>query len=171
MYIEGQQTILRQITFNDLKHIQGWINDLEVQYYAQEEFPLYFNYYDIKKIYQDGINGKKIIFIIEDKNNIPIGELWLFPIDIPKKVCELIITIGSKDYRSKGYGMDAILSAKKICFEILKLNKIYLKVFSFNIRAIKCYKKCGFKVIGNLKRKVSRYGVKYNIILMELSKL
>lgn len=170
MVIQGSLTKLRPIRKNDLKHIQGWINDAEVQYYAQEEFPFYFNTWLIKYIYNDGINGKRKIFMIEDNKDNVIGELWLFPIDFTKKTTELVITIGRKELRGIGYGKDVINTIKKYCFNELLLERIYLKVFSFNVRAINCYKSCGFRISGKIPLKVSRYGVKYDELIMELHK-
>jgi len=170
MVIEGNITKLRPIKKGDLKYIQSWINDSEVQYYAQEEYPFHFNSWLIKYIYNDGINGKRQIFIIEDKNQNVIGELWLFPIDLYKKTAELVITIGKKESRGLGYGKDVINAVEKYCFEKLGLETIYLKVFSFNARAISCYKACGFKVIGKIPGKVVRFGIKYDELVMEIRK-
>lgn len=170
MVIRGSLTNLRPIKRSDLKYIQSWINDPEVQYYAQEEYPFYYSPWMVKYIYRDGINGRRMIFMIEDKNGNVIGELWLYPIDFKRKVAELVITIGKKELRGIGYGRDVINTAKKYCFGELGLESIYLKVFSFNSRAINCYKSCGFKAIGRIPQKVVRYGIKYDEIVMEVTK-
>jgi len=66
------------------------------------------------------------------------------------KSCETQIIIGEEKYWGKGYGTKAIKLGLK---EISRYNykKIYLKVRPENLRAIKTYKKCGFRAIG-LKR-------------------
>jgi len=166
--LRGKYVNIRPIQKSDLKYIKSWINDAEVQYYSQENYPFYFSNLLIKKIYSDAIKGRRLVFIIEDKNGQVIGELWLHPIDYKKKTTELVIVIGKKELRGKGYGRDAINTIKDYCFNTLKLNSIYLKVFSFNIRGIKCYKACGFKVIGKCDRKVNRFGVEYDELIMEL---
>jgi len=168
--IDGKLVNLRLIRKDDLKHIQQWINDLEVQYYSQENYPVYFNAALVKKIYSEGINRRRYIFMIEDKNGEVVGELWLYPIDLSRKVAELVIIIGKKDARGKGYGKDAINTIKEYAFKTLGLNSIYLKVFAFNIRAIKCYKACGFNVVGRNSKKVVRFGVKYDELIMEVKK-
>lgn len=170
MRLEGNLTTLRPITKSDLKYIQTWINDVEVQYFAQEEFPFYYEPWLVKYMYGDGIKGKRMIFMIEDKKKNVIGELWLFPIDYKRKTAELVITIGSREHRGRGYGRDVIKNIMKYCFEELGLESIYLKVFSFNTRAIKCYKACGFKVVGRIPAKVVRYGVHYDEYIMEVRK-
>ncbi|MDI6618221.1 MAG: GNAT family protein [Clostridiales bacterium] len=170
MVIKGEITNLRSIRKSDLNYIQKWINDLEVQFYAQEEYPFFYDPWFIKYMYNDGIKGKRLIFMIEDKDGDVIGELWLFPMDYIKKTTELVITIGKKELRGIGYGKDAINTAKKFCFNHLRFNSIYLKVFSFNIRAIRCYKSCGFKIVGIIRDRVIRNGMKYDEFVMELKK-
>lgn len=168
--LEGKLVNLRLIRKSDLNHIQRWINDPEVQYYSQEEYPFYFDSLLIKKIYSEGIRGRRYILIMEDKAGNVIGELWLYPMDMIKKITELVIIVGRGDLRGKGYGKDAINTVKKFCFENLKLESIYLKVFSFNTRAINCYLACGFNIIGKSPRKVKRNGVEYDELVMELRK-
>ena len=66
--------------------------------------------------------------------------------------------MGDKEYWSKGYGSDALKLLIKFIFEEVNMNKIKLKVFSFNNRAIACYKKVGFKEEGILKKELYRSG-------------
>jgi len=47
----------------------------------------------------------------------------------------------------------------------MNINKIKLDVYSFNIRAIKCYEKLGFKQEGTLRKEIFREG-KYHDILV-----
>jgi RimJ/RimL family protein N-acetyltransferase len=58
--------------------------------------------------------------------------------------------IDEENHRGKGAGKEALKEAIRIGFEKLKLNKITLGVFDFNISAIKCYESVGF-VIEELK--------------------
>jgi RimJ/RimL family protein N-acetyltransferase len=166
--LSGKLVNLRPIRRSDLKFISSWINDADVQYYSQEEYPCYFSPWVIKCIYSEGIKGKKYIFIIEDKAGNIIGEIWLDPIYLYNGSAELAIIIGRKEYRGRGYGKDVIDTVKKYCFKELNLNSILLKVFAFNIRAINCYKACGFKIIGRCKKNVTRNGAVYDELIMEV---
>lgn len=168
--LEGNLTRLRLIEKDDLKYIREWINDPEVQYYSQEQYPSFFDYWMVKAIYSDGIKRKIYIFIIEDKQKNIIGELWINALDRKRRTAELIIVIGRREFRSRGYGRDAIETIKKFCFDELSLKSIYLKVFEFNTRAINCYKACGFKIIGKGNRKVIRAGIEYNELIMGVLK-
>lgn len=56
----------------------------------------------------------------------------------------------------------------KYGFEYLNLNNIMLKVYSFNERAIKCYKKVGFKEFGRRHKTIPIKNVWYDDIYMEI---
>lgn len=69
---------------------------------------------------------------------------------------ETIIVIGEKKYWGKGYGVRAI----KLIVEKAKqigISKIYLEVRPNNLRAIRAYKKCGFKKIRLIKHPKNKY--------------
>ncbi|KPU45288.1 putative acetyltransferase YhhY [Oxobacter pfennigii] len=168
--LKGKLVNIRWIKNSDLKYIFEWINDPEIQFFAQEDYPITFNQWHVRRIYSDGIKGKRYVFIIEDKTGYVIGELWLYPIDLRKKMAELVIVIGRKNFHGRGYGKDAINTIKKYCFEKLKLEAIYLKVFSFNRKAINCYLSCGFKTIGKGVKKVLRGDRYFEELIMELRK-
>ena len=78
--------------------------------------------------------------------------------------------IGDKDYWGKGYGSDALKVLIRFIFEEVNIYKIKLNVFSFNKRAISCYKKLGFKEEGILKDELYRNGKYFDIIPMALFK-
>ena len=74
----------------------------------------------------------------------PVGAVGLKNIDPEKGNAEYWGYVGDKDYWGKGIGkfmlQEAILHALE-----LKLQSIYLRVASYNQRAITLYKKAGFK--------------------------
>ena len=61
------------------------------------------------------------------------------------------VLIGPSESRGNGYGTQLMLAALTVAFEELKLHKVTLGVFDFNISAIKCYEKVGFKKEGLLR--------------------
>lgn len=63
---------------------------------------------------------------------------------------QLGIRIGNKDYWDKGYGTDAVDVLTNHYLTMGGLTRIWLKVLPVNIRAIRCYAKCGFKEYGKL---------------------
>ncbi|MDO7205773.1 GNAT family protein [Paraclostridium bifermentans] len=59
--------------------------------------------------------------------------------------------MGDKDNWGNGYGKEALSLLLDFGFNLLNLNNIVLKVYSFNKQAIKCYSKIGFKEAGRLR--------------------
>ena len=78
--------------------------------------------------------------------------------------------IGDKDYWGKGYGTDTMKTLITFIFNNMNINKIRLSTFSFNERAIKSYKKCGFTVEGVLKNEIFKDGKYYDEIIMSIFK-
>ena len=50
----------------------------------------------------------------------------------------------------------------------MNLNNIRLDVMEFNERAIKCYKKCGFKECGRRRKSYFLNGKYYDVIQMDI---
>ena len=88
------------------------------------------------------IEEKALIYtMIEKGSGAFIGNIELM--DATKTEAELGIAI-TKEKQDKGYGTEAILELLKYAFNTLGLNKITLKAYPVNARAIHVYKKCGF---------------------------
>ena len=79
---------------------------------------------------------------------------------------ELGIVIGEKEYWSQGYGTDAIKTLLRYCFDELNYHKVYLRVYDFNTRGIRCYEKCGFRIEGRLRQHMFRHGAWHDEIVM-----
>ena len=82
-----------------------------------------------------------------------IGDLELDHISWRRSEAELRIRIGEKEYWNKGYGTDAVRALLDLARNNLGLRHIYLRVYRFNHRAIRCYEKCGFRHIRTLEPK------------------
>ena len=61
------------------------------------------------------------------------------------------VLVGDRDMRGKGIGGQMIAAVLKIAFDELKLHRVSLGVFDFNIGAIACYEKAGFVKEGLLR--------------------
>lgn len=79
--------------------------------------------------------------IIDVETNLLIGNCGLMDLDNINRTAEIGIFIGNKDYWNKGFGTEAIILLCNYAFKYLNLNNIQLRVYSFNLRAIKSYEK------------------------------
>ena len=89
---------------------------------------------------------------IETMDGRHIGNCSYFNVDETIKEAELGIMIGDRAYWNQGYGADAILALLERIFSQTKLDRIHLKTLNWNVRAQKCFRKCGFVPCGELIR-------------------
>lgn len=112
-----------------------------------------------------GSNAGRLILKAVD-GNIHVGNItvdWVFSKKNDASITCIIV--GENDYKGKGVGELIVKEAVRIAFNELNKKKIYLNVFNFNLQAIRCYKKCGFKEV--LREKIELNGKEYINIRME----
>ncbi|AZT90939.1 N-acetyltransferase [Caldicellulosiruptor changbaiensis] len=168
---KGELVNIRELRWGDLKYIQKWSNDPEVAYWARgvknaadtsiEEF---------RRWYRSRSSSTIKRFIIETKDRKPIGSISYRDYDPINKVVVLGIHIGEKEYWGKGFGTDAIKAFVKYLFATLDINRIELDTFDDNIRAIKAYQKCGFKIEGVLREAKLIDGKFHDVIIMGMTR-
>jgi len=91
-------------------------------------------------------------FAVETLEGKHIGNCSYYNIDETKAEAELGIMIGNRDYWDMGYGTDTVTTLISYIFHQTNLKRIYLKTLDSNIRAQKCFKKCGFSLDGHMVR-------------------
>ncbi|MCF7858452.1 MAG: GNAT family N-acetyltransferase [Candidatus Cloacimonetes bacterium] len=164
----GKKCYLSPINVEDAETYCEWLNNWEIGVNLLT-FSQQLSLEREKKILQDMIDNNNQIFAIVDiSNDKLIGNCSIFRINLPNRKAEVGIFIGDKSYWNKNYGKEALSLLVDYGFNVLNLNNIMLEVFSFNERAIKCYKKVGFKEIGRRREAFIRAGKKYDEIYMDL---
>lgn len=169
----GEKVCLRAYKEEDIKVATGLVNDAELQKFLSPRIPFPMSPWEeeewIKS--QKTNQNSEFNFAIEDiKTKKYIGGCGIQEVNWLVRTAEVGIMIGDKNYWGKGYGTDAMKVLLKFIFENMNINKVKLNVFSFNERAIKSYKKCGFKVEGTLKDEIFKEGKYYDEILMAIFK-
>lgn len=130
-----------------------------------------FSYEEIKSYLEKCINSKdRADFFIVNPFGVIIGESVLNEIDFKEMSANFRITIFNKEERNKKIGSWAVKETIKYGFENLKLNKITLNVFSFNINAKRTYLLAGFKTEKVIKDSVIFNGNFCDEILMTLNR-
>lgn len=141
------ELVIRKIRPEDKKYFARWWRDKELlkltsgnlNVVTDSEVDEYFN------------------SILENKNDyhfmIVINDITIGHVSLSKRQdswYETQIVIGNSEYLSKGHGAESIrLLLEKA--RTLGISKIYLEVRPDNARAIKSYKKCGFRVVKLIK--------------------
>jgi|LSQX01.2.fsa_nt_gb diamine N-acetyltransferase len=112
---------------------------------------------------------KNDIYLIIEYNNKKIGLINISKVDYLNEKAEFGIVI-DENYQGKGIAYKSSKLLINYVFDNLKINKIYLNVFSDNENAIKLYKKLGFEQEAFLREEIFKNGKFKNVIRMALFK-
>jgi RimJ/RimL family protein N-acetyltransferase len=81
---------------------------------------------------------------------------------------EIGISIADKNFRSRGYGTNAVRLLLHFGFMELNLNRIELYTYDQNPRAIRAYQKAGFVIEGYIRHHIQRDRVYGNSVVMSV---
>lgn len=118
-----------------------------------------------RHVYLGDQSGALVDLIIAGEDDQPIGLISLWDRAIPHHAAELSIWIG-RTWRDAGHGTEALRLVLRHAFAELALHKVYLRVLSYNGRAMRAYEKCGFRVEGVLREEMKVNGQWHNLIYM-----
>jgi len=171
--IIGKRVRLRALEKDDLPRFVFWINDPEVRRNLTLFQPL--SLAQEEKWFEETlchpVEEQPLYIEIKDGNDwMLVGNVSLANIDRREKSAEVGIFIGSKDHWGKGYGSEALRLLIGHAFNHLNLNRIFLRVFETNPRAIRCYEKCGFQHEGRMREAHFQDGGYVDVLLMSILK-
>ncbi|MBN1667868.1 MAG: GNAT family N-acetyltransferase [Anaerolineales bacterium] len=169
--ILGERIRLRAIERADLPRFVAWLNDPEVRRGLQMYLPL--SQAEEEQWYEEMLTRPVdqhplTIEVITEDGWVPIGNCGLFGIDWRVRQAEFGIFIGDRPSWNQGYGTDATRLMLQHAFETLNLNRIFLRVYENNPRAIRAYEKSGYVVEGRLRQAHYDEGAYYDVILMSV---
>jgi len=144
--LSGQLINLRSLETSDLTYLYKWENDpanWEVSGtltpYAKEVLQDFIANSD-KDIY----TTKQIRFIIETKNEEPIGTIDLFDFEPTHKRAGVGILIGNYQFRNKGMASEALQLLEIYCKKVLKLHQLFCQIEEENTPSITLFTKLGY---------------------------
>jgi len=109
-------------------------------------------------------NKKRIMIVVELNNQaMGLGEIRVNSKNPYKG--ELGISL-KKEIRNLGVGKELIAHLLKMAQKELKLKLVILYVMAPNKIALHTYKKCGFEIVGEIKKGVLYYGKLLNQVIM-----
>jgi RimJ/RimL family protein N-acetyltransferase len=169
MYV-GEKVRLREHRREDMSWRLSYINDPDLERLIVCDTPFPVTQQEEEKWFESITafrdTYKFAIEALEDGQYI--GSCSINNVDWKNSVATVGIFIGNKNFWGKGYGTDAMRTLTRFIFTQMNINKIRLTAYSFNERAIKSYKKCGFKVEGILRKEIYRDGAYHDKIAMGL---
>jgi RimJ/RimL family protein N-acetyltransferase len=181
--IYGERIRLRGVERADLPRFVAWLNDPEVKENLLMQTPLSQAMEDswfesmlkrpveehplIIEVRQagDGVDGEADG---GDADWLPIGNCSINDIHWSIRSAEVGIFIGEKALWNQGYGTQAMRLLLRHGFETLNLNRIFLRVFETNLRAVRSYEKAGFILEGRQRQAMYKDGRYIDVLVMSI---
>lgn len=168
--LRGERVALRALARADLEVLRGFVNDPEVMRFSNVFHPVSDAQ---QEQWFEGITraGDAVWFGVEryeEKDRKLIGTCCLVGVDWISRLAEFRIRLGDKSAWGCGLGTEASRLLVRYGFMDLNLERIWLRVFASNARAVHMYTKLGFQVEGRLRRAAFIQGAFDDVILMGL---
>jgi RimJ/RimL family protein N-acetyltransferase len=164
--ITGKKVRIREKRLEDAADDYAWSRDVELSHLdAARPINVSLNKYISEftaELRYPPLTRRR--FGVDTLEGIHIGNCSYYNIDVKRNETEIGIMIGNRDYWNKGYGTDTINTLVEHIFKDYHFQRLYLKTLEFNLRAQRCFNKCGFVAYN----RISRDG--YSFIMMELSR-
>lgn len=142
---------LQPLSREMLPDFQRWHNDFAIARMHSDVPGPYTTEQSLAWYEQDvlGDTGDAVGFAIHAaETGAAIGVTFLLDIDQRHGTCEYGITIGSAEFRGRGYGTEVTRLMLDHAFDVRGLCSVLLTVSEFNVAGIRAYAKCGFREIG-----------------------
>jgi len=164
--IRGEKVVLRPKKLEDAWNDYAWKCDPDLAHLDATTplsipFSIYHATYSQELRYSGAMDHRYAIESLEGKH---IGNCSCYNIDHMLGEGELGILIGDTDYWDKGYGRDAVTALVNHVFKERHMRRIYLHTLEDNVRAQRCFERCGFVARRRVMRGVHRF------ILMEIDR-
>lgn len=170
MIIQDNQIELRRLVPNDLVDRCRWLNDPAVTRFFTNIWAFPPTLAEMEKWLEN--IGKKMDqemhFSIYTRSDNHIGGVQLKGLDWRNRSTELGLFIGEKEWRGKGLGTIVTHLLLHYAFMTLNLHRVWLRVDSENVAAIRCYEKCGFIREGFFRDEVYKNGQYRDSIVMSI---
>ena len=143
--LKCKNIILRQIEESDLKSFRDWRNSDIIRPNLREYRPL--NMINQKTWFESLSSSNNIMFSIYCNSNL-IGCCGLTYIDWKNGNAEISIYLGESQWQKKGYASKSVQLLLEYGFNELRLHRIFVTIFEYNIESIKLFEKNGFQYEG-----------------------
>jgi RimJ/RimL family protein N-acetyltransferase len=169
--ILGERVRLRAIERDDLPRFVAWLNDPEVRQGLLLAIPLslpqeeqWYNHILEKPMEEQPL----VIEVNTPESWTAVGNIALDTVDWKERSAEVGIFIGEKSLWSRGYGREALRLIQRHGFNTLNLNRIFLRVYATNPRAVKSYEYAGFVLEGRLRQAHFQDGQYVDVLIMSV---
>lgn len=162
--LEGHLVRLRLKRLGDALKDYTWRRDPELAH-LDATLPLAVSFSEYLMSYAEELchpSPRRRRFAIEALDGRHIGNCMYYDFDEDGGEAEIGIMLGDRAYWDKGCGSEVIALLCGHIFDATRVERVHLRTLDWNIRARRCFEKCGFIPCGHLLSQG------YNFILMEL---
>lgn len=167
----GTTTTLRPLRATDRAISVRWRNDPDIRdNVLGYRFPITeaMEADWVHAVLKDQSRSRVVLAIEHKSDHAFIGFIYLNNLDWFSRNAEFGILIGDRTRQSHGLGRDALNLMIGYAFDTLNLNKVYLRVVSFNKHALRLYQTFGFAREGVQRQQAFIRGRYHDVVLMGL---
>lgn len=169
--IYGNRVRLRAPEREDIPHFVAWLNDPEVTAGLSLFLPM--SLVEEERWFDNMLKSPPsehplVIEIKEGEAWVPVGNCGFHQIDWRNRSGELGIFIGEKSFWNQGYGTDVMRMLLRHGFNTLNLNRVFLRVYENNARAVRSYEKAGFVHEGCMRQAEYKDGGYIGVLFMSV---
>ena len=164
----GERVYLRPIERADLD--QGWlkwINDHTLNRFLESSFPV--NRESLERYYEASQPPDVFMFAICLKeNDTYIGNARLSSVNWVHRRCMYGRLIGEAEYRTRGYGSEALILLLRYGFHHLGMNRIDSAAYADNEVSLASNRKVGFKREGVMRQASYKDGRFHDLVMLAM---
>lgn len=164
--LRGDRIRLRAIEREDLPNYVKWLNDPEVLEHFGRYAPL--TLVEEEEWYKKMLQDSSVRSFAVEYQGQHIGGAGFSGLNTQHRSAEVGLFIGLPELWDQGLGRDVLETLLHFGFEELNLNRIYLRVFAENERAVHLYEKVGFQHEGRSRQAEFRHGRYHDMLWMSI---
>ncbi len=162
----GNRLYLSPLNVDDASILTKWLNDKTISENIGVD-NMVITLENEKEWLKHNQNDYNFGIVLKEGDEL-IGCCGFSHVDLVHRNASVIIFIGNETLRGMGYGKEALKLLLEYGFNSLNFNNIMLKVYSFDVNALKLYEKVGFKKFGIRRQAYYLKGKFYDEIYMEI---
>lgn len=170
MIIKGKKVILRPLKLSDAPRFVEWFSDPQFnKFMVRRKISLKEERNWIRSL---STKKKKteIHFAIDIKEGVHVGSTSLIKRHAGDKHASFGIMIGDRTFWNRSLGSEAARLIIGYGFKKMRLHRIELDVYEYNPRAMKVYKRLGFKLEGKKREHIfwrGRFWDTYHMAILD----
>ena len=169
--VTGERLVLREFRWEDLPEIRRWVTDERTARGLSTVFMKPQTWEQTEQYLRNLLDGGAgANFVIARRENLDyLGQCNLMMVDKVARKAEMAIVL-QEEHTGQGLGFEAGSLLLDFAFRQMNLNRVTLKVYADNLRAIRLYEKLGFRHEGRLREDMYRDGQYEDTLMMGILK-